>query len=367
MIVTFFNVSILLSILIGFAFVVQTSLSSSRGKKEIFYLNLFVLFFTFHNIQIVFADEGYLLLPLFERKLLLPFYALVIPCFYTFVTYYLKVKDQIQSFIKLSVVLFVVQIFVRLIIFLFLYDIKHALLIAQYMQVEEIVNLSFTLFLFLKIVYIFFRQAKLIDVVLSFDNLQWLKNFLWFGFAVIILWITAVVFNINKTMNPNLSVYYPLRLSTALLIIWIAYNGFFKLQLITERVQLRQLISDVVSKRHFRNINSDVIFQKIESHFDISKTYLNVNYCLTDLSKELSVTEATISKALSNAGHKGFIEYLNKKRIETAKEILKDTTYHNYTMVAIGFECGFSSKSSFYREFAKQTKTTPTLFRKSES
>ena len=45
-------------------------------------------------------------------------------------------------------------------------------------------------------------------------------------------------------------------------------------------------------------------------------------------------------------------------------QLLKDKEYSEYTIIGIGLECGFNSKSSFYREFYEIAKTTPSEYRK---
>ena len=59
-----------------------------------------------------------------------------------------------------------------------------------------------------------------------------------------------------------------------------------------------------------------------------------------------------------------FPDYLNSYRIEEAKSYLKNPEFSKYTIVSIGLEAGFNSKSSFYSVFKKATGQTPATFKK---
>jgi len=46
---------------------------------------------------------------------------------------------------------------------------------------------------------------------------------------------------------------------------------------------------------------------------------------------------------------------------------MKDPAYRNYTLLAIAFESGFNSKSSFNTIFKSATGMTPSMFREKEN
>ena len=57
-----------------------------------------------------------------------------------------------------------------------------------------------------------------------------------------------------------------------------------------------------------------------------------------------------------------FPDYVNNLRVGKAKEFLRTGEFSNYTLVAIGLEAGFNSKTSFYNTFKKNTGLTPLQF-----
>jgi AraC-like DNA-binding protein len=58
-----------------------------------------------------------------------------------------------------------------------------------------------------------------------------------------------------------------------------------------------------------------------------------------------------------------FSDFINSLRVEQAKKFLSDNEFSQYTIVAIGLECGFNSKSTFYSAFKNFTSETPTTYR----
>jgi len=54
------------------------------------------------------------------------------------------------------------------------------------------------------------------------------------------MWICAILLNLDKVINPQVFIYYPLRLSSTGLLYWISYQGFYNYSLMAERIQLRK-------------------------------------------------------------------------------------------------------------------------------
>ncbi|MGK0448800.1 MAG: YesN/AraC family two-component response regulator, partial [Polaribacter sp.] len=85
---------------------------------------------------------------------------------------------------------------------------------------------------------------------------------------------------------------------------------------------------------------------------------------LTTLSKEFNLSEGYISQLINNNSDLNFNDYINSLRVNEAKEMLFNIEYENYTIIAIGLEAGFNSKSSFYSAFKKFTNKTPNEYKK---
>ena len=59
---------------------------------------------------------------------------------------------------------------------------------------------------------------------------------------------------------------------------------------------------------------------------------------------------------------KNFALFINEYRVAEAKQLLQEN--NQFTLESIGFEAGFSSKSTFYATFKKLVGKTPAAFKK---
>jgi AraC-like DNA-binding protein len=107
---------------------------------------------------------------------------------------------------------------------------------------------------------------------------------------------------------------------------------------------------------------SQHIQQQITVFFDAKEPYLNPNLKIADLSKSLNVPSHHISQVLSERMQTNFYEVVNLHRVQKAKKLLCSKMLQKLSIQAIGQECGFSSKSSFYRSFKRATDMTPAQF-----
>jgi AraC-like DNA-binding protein len=365
-----FNFIMIAGIIQGFIFIIATSLTKRGRHKSVIYLNLVVLFLTLNNLQICLADNNFVVVNFYVRKMLIPWYMLILPSFYTFLMYYLQVENKIYSFVRISVGLFLVEILVRFGLSYHFYNQNNSYLVAKYSQIEEIVNAAYTIFLFIKAFLLLFQYSKLYQFILSFDNIKWLKNFMFMGGFVLLLWVVAIILNLDKVINPQLYIYYPMRLSCTILLYWIGYQGFFNYSILTERIKLRKQtgLTDVYNEPK-AEISKDQTelddkrFFQINQHIENKKRFLEPLYSLENLSDETEISMNKLSQLINKKTGYNFSDYINQFRVEKAKKYLTSKKYSEYTIVAIGLECGFNSKSAFYNAFKKFTNKTPTEYK----
>jgi AraC-like DNA-binding protein len=90
--------------------------------------------------------------------------------------------------------------------------------------------------------------------------------------------------------------------------------------------------------------------------------YLDANLTLAQVADEMKIPPHRLSQLLNDNLGKNFPNYLNSFRVTAAQEKLKEGT--NYTLEALGYDCGFNSKSTFYTAFKRHAGITPAQYQK---
>ncbi len=101
----------------------------------------------------------------------------------------------------------------------------------------------------------------------------------------------------------------------------------------------------------------------LEDHFNEKKPYLDSELTITNLSHQLNLSRHSLTELLNTEIGKNFYQFVNEYRVQEVKLKLADPTFAHFSIDAIGFECGFNSKSSFYAVFKNTTGMTPSQYK----
>ena len=369
-----FNFLMIAGAVQGFIFNVATFLSRKKIEKPVLYLNLFVLFLSLNNLQSWLIDKNLFFNGHFAEHFTIPWNIVIVPMFYAFLIFFLGIEKRRWPFLITSLLLFVLALMIRTILILGVYEEKiDGSILQTYNLLEDAIALAYSIFLFVKSIRILYKYQQLYPDVLKYDNLKWIKRFLQLGGIVFLFWIIAVMFNtFSSTFNPPYT-YYPLRLSSSLLIYWVGYQGFFRYVMLKDRIGLRASLRKTGESIRFESSNknlarktnkSENTFKRIDDYINTNRRYLDSGLSLEKLGEEVQIGTSTLSKLINENFDGNFSDYINQLRVEEAKKALLNTEFINYTIVAIGLECGFNSKSTFYTAFGKITGKTPSEFRK---
>jgi len=106
------------------------------------------------------------------------------------------------------------------------------------------------------------------------------------------------------------------------------------------------------------------ILTTLEKYMEKSKSYLDSSLSLKLLAQSVGISERSLSQVINEFRKQNFFDYINTYRVKYAKELLKNPSFKQRTMLDILFESGFNSKSSFNTTFKKHTGRTPSEYRR---
>ena len=131
-------------------------------------------------------------------------------------------------------------------------------------------------------------------------------------------------------------------------------------QLLIEKIKVpyeHSNLSDALKKR---------IEKKVLDYFENETAYLNPDLNMELMAQTLKIPKHQITEVLNTVIGKNFFQFVNTYRVEAVKQMLLDPK-NRFSIEAVGYDCGFSSKSSFYTVFKSITGVTPVAFKHKSS
>jgi AraC-like DNA-binding protein len=107
---------------------------------------------------------------------------------------------------------------------------------------------------------------------------------------------------------------------------------------------------------------ANVLEQQLNHQLETEEIFLNPELTLRDVAEAIGSTEKKVSYLLNQYLKTSFYEFINKHRVEKFKTEVAKSENKTLSIVGIAFNCGFSSKSSFYRAFKSQVSMSPSEY-----
>ena len=94
------------------------------------------------------------------------------------------------------------------------------------------------------------------------------------------------------------------------------------------------------------------------------QAYLRPDLTLPRLAETVGCSVNHLSQVINAGFGMSFFDYLNRHRVQHAKELLGCLDDQNGAILSIAFTVGFNSNSAFYAAFKKCVGQTPAQFRR---
>lgn len=103
--------------------------------------------------------------------------------------------------------------------------------------------------------------------------------------------------------------------------------------------------------------------EKLINCMETRKPYLNRNLSILDLSELTGIPRHHITQVLNEVYGRNFFTFINEYRVNEVISRFGDPKNNNFTILAIAYDAGFNSKTTFNSIFKNQTGMTPSEYR----
>lgn len=204
------------------------------------------------------------------------------------------------------------------------------------------------------------KKQLLIDSKVSINevsmDISWIKPFLIMNIAFVVISAPLCFYFANEKANIIIG-----ELAMNIQFLYIFFKSVWNKGIFSTEAESRHRNTEPILR--IDDHLADNYLDTLTNYMQKEKPYLTEDCNLQFISEQTGISGHHLSNVLNNKLKKSFSDFINEYRIEESKEFLKSADHYNLTIEAIGFECGFGSKSSFNKVFKKHTQLTPSEYR----
>ena len=203
---------------------------------------------------------------------------------------------------------------------------------------------------------------------LSAAKFKWIKQVWQAMLGLLGLWALDVFW--PATLNPFSHWLFDLLwLGIAGFMYWLTYQGILRFHL--ANLPVHPIIDSSTTERSQSNKSaqkgpneSSPYLRKLATWMEEEEWYRNQQLSRQMAADRLGISPGYLSQLLRAELGQSFPQYVARCRVEAVKKMMQLEVYATYSLLAIGQEAGFSSKSGFYATFKQHVGKSPSEYRK---
>ncbi len=194
----------------------------------------------------------------------------------------------------------------------------------------------------------------------------------WLSYIILQIFILSVVFILHNIFVSTRDLSLFANLMQLLTVYFIAFHLFTQKEIypVKKRNDYDLTFMKVDNEETETEKKKIVSDKELLSHknklvkiMENKQPFLDPEINLVRLAEMLDVTPHQLSYIINSGFEENFFQFVNRYRVEKAKELLKSGD-QKLTMLAVAFDSGFNSKTTFNTTFKKLTTLTPSEFKK---
>lgn len=247
----------------------------------------------------------------------------------------------------------------------------------SYMYLVNILQMIQLLLAVIIILFLPFYSYFMIRHLKDSQEKKWVITLLTIIYLVLLVWLTTYMTGLffGLDISSTMSV---LALCATFIMHWTAYIGIYKYKLAKNKDAIYNLLnnSSVISypdlqivqnstpQEYKESITADnLYFQKLELLCKDQHIYTDSTLNREKVAEKLGISAGYLSQIVNTITGDNFAHYINQYRVKAVKEMISDPEFENYTLLTMGLESGFTSKTTFYNSFKKVTGQTPNEYK----